>query len=263
MIVEQAGAVRISERVFGRIRVRLARLARGAVSVVVGAEGVVSVYGVRRGRAVVASNGDRVEVAAGGMAIVPSGWTATVTALHPSDVVCVTAPLTEAWVSQVHTVKASASLVSGTLAFAAEVVDARDLPGLGDRHVSRLLREMVGRLLIADAAQSTVPLPVQRAWAVIDRLYADPALSSRLIADEVNLSVRQLERLFQAQGTSIAREVRRARISAAEWLLAEDTSRRLSVDRIAQLVGFADRSSLARAMATEGSPTPSALRARA
>ncbi|MGB4137000.1 MAG: AraC family transcriptional regulator [Microbacterium sp.] len=252
-----------TERVFGDVRVRLTRATGGALPLPAAA-GMVSLHGVRRGR-VALNGGGAGEVAAGGALIVPPGENVTVTVLRPSDLVSIAVPPLEGVVvgePGVRLAMGGDALLGGALAFAAEIVapPGRSASAASAQHIELLLRDMVARILAAEGTQSTPP-PVQHAFVVIMRSYADAGLSSRRIAEDVNLSVRQLERQFQAQGTSIAGEVRRTRIAAAARLLSDDAMAALSIDQIARRVGFSGGSPLARAMAREGMPAPSALRA--
>ncbi|WP_437582535.1 helix-turn-helix domain-containing protein [Paramicrobacterium sp. CJ85] len=93
------------------------------------------------------------------------------------------------------------------------------------------------------------------AMSVISSRKTDPHLSVASLAESLSLSVRQLNRVFQKEGTTVAREIRRARMLEARRLLENSpASQRLSLDRIASLSGFPSVAALRRAAKAEGSP---------
>lgn len=165
----------------------------------------------------------------------------------------------------VQRVSRSAVLLLPVAAFAARVLqEPMERPSSVSRYyVERLLHEMLQGLLVdasrLGALQQT-PEPFQCAMAVIAARHADPELSAASIADEANLSLRQLEREFRKNGTTIRREIRRARIDQAGRMLRDPRYDALSVDQVAQFVGFSGGSSLARAMAASGMPSPTTAR---
>lgn len=162
-------------------------------------------------------------------------------------------------------IEASAPLLAPIVAFATELLNTRrsEQSGLAKYYVERLVQEMLlglmtdeARVMLAPAA----PDPFRQALTIIQARSSDPTLTTDDIAHEVLLSRRQLERLFQKNGTTVATEVRRARVDQALTMLRSPEYARLSVDQIAGLVGFSCGSSLARAMATEGQPSPTSVR---
>lgn len=249
---------RVVEREFGAVRIRLTTATGGVLSLTAG-EGVLAVHGVRRGRVAVRGAVTPFEVTQHG-ALLMSDCTAMAAVLRPSDLISITVPSDQA-TPGVRRAAGADALLSGVIAFAAEVVTAvdRETLGMPHPHIELLLKDMVSRLLALESVKEA-PGPLRQALAVIMRLHGDPRLGSRRIAEAVNLSVRQLERQFQAHGTTIAREVRRARLEAAVRLLGEDPTGAMSIDEIAHRVGFSGGSPLARAMLREGLPTPSAIR---
>jgi AraC-like DNA-binding protein len=98
--------------------------------------------------------------------------------------------------------------------------------------------------------------PLTHALAVIVGRCTDPALTPAVVAQEARLSLRQLQRLFRERGTTVGREIRRARVEQALTLLRDRQYDALSIDQVAQFVGFSNGSSLARAMAAEGHASP-------
>ena len=260
-VVPPAGAAQLVEREFGDVRIRLTRATGGVLSLTAG-EGMLAVHGVRRGRVAVRGGSAPFEVTQNG-AMLMSDCTAMAAVLRPSELISITVPVPpgEEVPAGVRPAAGGETLLSGVIAFAGEVVTAvdREAMGVPHPHIELLMRDMVARLLTVEAVQEA-PSPMRRALAVIMRMHADPRLGSRRIAEAVNLSVRQLERQFHAHGTTIAREVRHARLDAAVRLLSEDPAGTSSIDEIAHRVGFSGGSPLARAMVREGLPSPSAVR---
>lgn len=259
--VSTGPATQVVERTFGDIRIRSTRATGGVLSLTAGA-GMLSMHGVRRGRVAVRGGSSPFEITQNG-ALLMSDCSAMAAVLRPSDLVSITlaVPPGETAAPGVRIAAGGETLLSGVIAFAAEVVLAvdREAMSVPHPHIELLIRDMVARLLTVEAVQEA-PNPMRRALSVILRMHADPALSSRRIAEAVNLSVRQLERQFHAQGTTIAREVRHARLDAAVRLLSEDPTGMFSIDEIAHRVGFSGGSPLARAMVREGLPAPSVVR---
>lgn len=260
-ILSTGPATQVLERTFGDIRIRSTRATGGVLSLTAGS-GMLSVHGVRRGRLAVRGGASPFEVTQNG-ALLMSGCSAMAAVLRPSDLVSITLPVPpgDGVAPGIRLSGGGETLLSGVIAFAAEVVAAvdREATGVPQPHIELLIRDMVARLLTVEAVQEA-PSPMRRALSVILRMHADPQLSSRRIAEAVNLSVRQLERQFHAQGTTIAREVRHARLDAAMRMLSEDPTGVSSIDEIAHRVGFSGGSPLARAMVREGLPAPSAVR---
>ncbi|MFT4050814.1 MAG: hypothetical protein QM677_01040 [Microbacterium sp.] len=105
-------------------------------------------------------------------------------------------------------------------------------------------------------ADAHVADPYTRAQAAIAARCADPALRTRDIALELSLSLRQLERAFRTQRTTLVAEIRRARVRSAVDLIESDVTGRLTMDQIARTVGLSGGSSLARAFRLEGLEPP-------
>lgn len=150
--------------------------------------------------------------------------------------------------------------------FAAKVsgADAEEIGSFAVYFTERLLQEMV--LCLAVEAQRRRQLrpggdAYRAAQSIIAAQCTDPELRAENIARDVMVSLRQLQRLFSAHGTTIDREVRRARVSYAIELLSDPGYASLSVGQIAQYSGYSSRASLARAMAAESRGAPTTYRA--
>ncbi len=157
-----------------------------------------------------------------------------------------------------------AALLRPIGAFVQTLFDGEPLDVLAREYVERLLREMVMVAVRRSSGESGVaPSLHQRALRAIRRHHADARLTPAEIASMSNVSLRQLERAFQREGRTVRREIRRVRVVAAAALLQDARRASDTVDVIAVQVGLSNGSSLARAMAAEGLPSPSALRATA
>lgn len=182
---------------------------------------------------------------------------ATVTTLGIPSVAAKDLPLPEASAWTI----AESPLLAPVVDFIVRAGDARepDLNGFSTYYFERLLQEMFLGLLI-DTNRPAPALrpqhPLTHALAVIVGRCTDPALTPSAVAEEARLSLRQLQRLFSERGTTIGREIRRARVEQALTHLRGRQYDVLSIDQIAQFVGFSSGSSLARAMAAEGYASP-------
>lgn len=156
------------------------------------------------------------------------------------------------------------SLIVGSAEpFVAQVLEGHLQAGSMFSVQMELLLQQIMRTLIVEATADSEPgheSLYARALSLIAQRYSEQGLSSETIAAEAGCSRRRLERVFQQQDDTIARAVRRARIDAAERLLHHGASPRPTVAQTATLVGYASGANLARAMATEGRPSPRAPR---
>ncbi|QIQ01933.1 helix-turn-helix domain-containing protein [Streptomyces liangshanensis] len=87
---------------------------------------------------------------------------------------------------------------------------------------------------------------VRAARQLADERLADPGLAPRVLAAELNISVRTLHRVFAGDGESVMAYVRRRRLERALGDLASSPSR-LSVSEAAARWSFSDGSHLIRA----------------
>ena len=167
----------------------------------------------------------------------------------------------------------SSQLLHPTVAFAAQLLRSDrevDPSNLGTYYIERLLQEMLIGLIVDGlidsrrrSAAPTAPDLYRLALSVIQVRSTDSRLTTDVVAEEVHLSRRQLERLFQKNGTSVAAEVRRTRVMQAVSMLQDPQYTALSVDQIGQFVGLSGGSSLARMMSAEGLDSPARVRRRA
>jgi AraC-like DNA-binding protein len=160
----------------------------------------------------------------------------------------------------------TAPLLRPTTAFFREASRmTSDLSSFNHYFFEKLLQEMILALAV-DVVGLTPSVRatdhVAAAMAIIAAQRSDPALRASGVARELNLSLRQLERLFQAKGTTVGVEIRRARVEYAAALLVAPEYKTLTVDQVARYAGFSNGSSLARAMASQGYSRPTSLRER-
>ncbi|SDQ95590.1 helix-turn-helix domain-containing protein [Microbacterium sp. cf332] len=89
---------------------------------------------------------------------------------------------------------------------------------------------------------------------------ADPAVTPESIAAHLAVSMRHLQRAFQAHGTSPAGELRRLRLDLAVRILRADRDRGLTIAEVATRAGFSGLDAFRRALRTEKLPSPTRLR---
>ena len=125
-------------------------------------------------------------------------------------------------------------------------------PEIGEllaRNISDLLATLVAERLgrdtaSLDAARQTLLLRIR---AFIDARLADPALSPEAVAAAHHISVRHLQRLFQAEGTTVSEWIRRRRLEACRRELGRPRRTRPAVAAVAQRWGFVSPAHFSRA----------------
>ncbi|WP_246002619.1 helix-turn-helix domain-containing protein [Nocardia tenerifensis] len=106
-----------------------------------------------------------------------------------------------------------------------------------------------------DAEPSLGIALAQAARELADRRLADPGLSPAMLARELNVSVRTLQRAFTAAGESVTAYIRHRRLAQARLALA-DPARRPTVSEIAARWQFADSSHFIREFKKRYGQTP-------
>jgi AraC-like DNA-binding protein len=234
------------------------------------AAGLLWAFFVTEGAILVGSDGPTKKVVAGEGIFVVDGEGVTATALEATRVLGVAMPqelFTDVRVPDAHLVviKRDSALVAPVTSFLNQVDEADDATSTQGRFVlERLVQGMLIGVLIENLGATRAGLPdigiFERATFFIETRHDLGDLSSRVVAEHVRLSVRQLERLFSANGTTVGREIRRVKVWYAIELLRDEQRSGLSVDQIATFAGFSSGSSLARAFANEGLPAPGSYR---
>lgn len=166
---------------------------------------------------------------------------------------------------EVRSVAPTSALLDPAVAFAesAAVSDAEPVSGFGNYYFERLLQEMVLGVAVEGTRAPRVGLAAdvyRDAMSMIVAQRSDPALTPGVIAEQLRVSLRQLQRAFHAKGFTAERAIRRSRVEHALDLLTDRAYDGLSIAEIGQYSGFSGGSSLARAMAQEGNESPSAVR---
>ncbi|MEQ5855240.1 transcriptional regulator FeaR [Halomonas sp. EF61] len=106
--------------------------------------------------------------------------------------------------------------------------------------------------LLAPLLRGQVTLDAPRQWRfeaacrLIEKALADPALGPERIAAHLGISLRQLYRLFEQEGESVGRYLRRRRLERAAEALASPELASRSVTDIAYAHGFSDSAHFSR-----------------
>lgn len=101
-----------------------------------------------------------------------------------------------------------------------------------------------------------------RAVTIIATGYRDPEFTPSALASCLGVGVRQLQRVFEKAGTTVAREIRTRRLEHAITLLRDPHCRRLRLSEVAAAAGFASTGELRRALRARYELTPSQVRDR-
>jgi transcriptional regulator GlxA family with amidase domain len=114
----------------------------------------------------------------------------------------------------------------------------------------------------AGGLASPAPGLLDRAMAQIAAYRTDQSLTPTVLAQTLNISMRQLQRIFSAIGSTPSREIRRHRADLASSMLKNPAFSVLNITQIAHHSGFTDAADLRRAFEALGYCTPSQLRAQ-
>ncbi|MFV3406339.1 MULTISPECIES: transcriptional regulator FeaR [Pseudomonas] len=98
---------------------------------------------------------------------------------------------------------------------------------------------------------------------VIDESLSQPGLTPASLAGRLNISVRQLYRLFEEQGDSVCRYIQRARLQRSADDLANPFFRSESITSIAYKWGFTDSAHFSRSFKKQFEQSPKDFRAQA
>ncbi|MFI6165468.1 helix-turn-helix domain-containing protein [Nocardia sp. NPDC051052] len=141
----------------------------------------------------------------------------------------------------------------------AEMVRATiaDLSPAGRQAAGNAMLELLKAVALGhfdDVEPRLAPALTQAAKNLADRRLADPELSPTVLARELNVSLRTLQRAFAAEGESVAAYIQHRRLQEAR--LALTSRNRLSVSELAAYWQFADRSHFIRAFKRAYGLTP-------
>lgn len=136
---------------------------------------------------------------------------------------------------------------------------------LANYYTERLLQEMIAGVAVASIGQaaSRPQHSYAAAMSMINASAGDSSLTPSRLAEDLNVSLRTLQRQFSRRGATVDRAIRQARVKLAMQLLTDPAYGALSVEKIALACGLSNGSSLARAFAAEGLVSPSAARREA
>lgn len=142
---------------------------------------------------------------------------------------------------------------------------AADASELSERHLARALEELaVGIFLQSEGYGGADGIsaidPRAAAIEVIERHYADHDLTPRSVAAALSVSVRHLQRVFQAESETVAGTIRERRTRAAVDLLTDRTPGGPSLLEVAARTGFGSVGEMRRAVVLVTGSTPRALR---
>ena len=117
------------------------------------------------------------------------------------------------------------------------------------------LAKAVARRRVDDAEPQLALALAQAAKDLADSHLTDPELSGTMLARELNVSVRSLQRAFAAAGESVTAYIRQRRLEEAQLALTAPSGR-LSVSELAAHWQFADSSHFIRAFKKRYGRTP-------
>lgn len=126
-------------------------------------------------------------------------------------------------------------------------------------------REMVAALLmrrggITEQLQGMRPSVFDEAQSLIASRREDPALTPSTLAQDLNISLRQLQRAFAAHHTTPRHEIRTRRTSLALSLLRDPSYDSLTISSVAHYSGFTSTADMRRALTADTGFSPQALR---
>ncbi|WP_186768259.1 helix-turn-helix domain-containing protein [Streptomyces qinzhouensis] len=112
--------------------------------------------------------------------------------------------------------------------------------------LARMAAEVLATLALEQVGSRPAPALWERITASADARLGDPELTPRDIADQHNISLRYLYRLFQAQGTTVNAWVRMRRLESAGAELARAGAAHRSIAAVAARWGFTNPSHFSR-----------------
>lgn len=160
------------------------------------------------------------------------------------------------------------ALTAGYRAFAEAVVQGADRMGpVSTYFVERLLLEMALGIMLEQSEigtpAPTADRPIQRARTLMLLNHHDPAYGVDELAADMHVSLRQLQRIFSAEGTvTPAGALRMLRVEFAEAMLRNPQYDVLSVTQVAGYAGFASAATMRRSLRENGRMSPQAMRRR-
>lgn len=152
--------------------------------------------------------------------------------------------------------------------YAIALLDEEDMLPVSDRQAAdeaiiHVFAEMFAHLLSDDQR----PLPLDRddfsrAAAFIDQRLSDNTLRTGVIADELSLSIRQVQRIFAPLGMTPSQFIYKRRVNLAAYRLRTGPSRG-SITDLAMDLGFSDTAHMCRLFRRQIGTSPMRYAARA
>lgn len=136
-----------------------------------------------------------------------------------------------------------------------ESVAAVELPEdrMSQHVIQGQLRNQTISLLLTSKSLAESPPKLQltlyqRAFRLMVAQASDPECSPATLAADLSVSLRNLQRAFSQEGTSVAGMLRKLRVDTAQQLLATPEGQASSLEQIAKRSGFTSRATLQRAL---------------
>ena len=128
------------------------------------------------------------------------------------------------------------------------------------RHLFDLASLVVSGGNIADVdVPSVQEIRLATAIALIEGQFCDPGLTPAVVAANLNISTRYLERLLESSGRTFSARVMDLRLDAAHRMLDDPAARHLRISEIAARSGFTDLSHFSRRFRQRYGEPPSAV----
>lgn len=191
-----------------------------------------------------------------------------------AQLVAVTLPaqvLTDFGLDQVQALRAldpNSSMLTPVLGFLREVaVQDQDVPSVAAYFMEKLVHEMVGGIALENRGARFAATPdkgfFDQAMDYIAATAGDSCLTPATLAEALSLSLRQLQREFKRNNTSIAAVILQHRTELAVRHLKDPTLDVLPLEKIAEHSGFASAAQLRRTLREVRAGSPSEIRANA
>ncbi|VXB76253.1 Helix-turn-helix domain-containing protein [Microbacterium sp. 8M] len=219
---------------------------------------------------VVDGDGARAEAPVGTLCFLHPHRTVTVAAATAGTTMCAWVPWDalaeiESGVRAPGEVIALSTIGRGLQAFLTSLLTQHADPTVyTDYLVERLIAEMVFSVLVEAAPRVAVEgrkgSGIERARSLMLVRRGDRDFGVAELARDMHLSVRQLQRMFAAEGSAPAEELRRIRVELARELMSDPDYAPLGIAEIAEHAGFTDAAGMRRAFALSGLPSPRAVR---
>lgn len=131
--------------------------------------------------------------------------------------------------------------------------------------IEKIIQEIAGSLFLSHNGISNMPAPektqlYQRAISIINAKRADPLLDPATVAEDLSVSLRQLQREFKDHDETLSDSIRKSRVQLAIHHLRNSAYQGLTVEEVAKYSGFQSARQLRTALSLDGHPSPIAVR---